>query len=56
MVKSLLNIRVTWDEVYSTGEALVHWVPADHYGENKAYKHCGAGWLFSPTLENLKKK
>lgn len=24
--------------------------------ENKEYKHCGVGWLFLPTLENLKKE
>ena len=37
-------------------QGLVDWVAADHYGENKGYKACGAGWLFLPILESLKSR
>lgn len=40
----------------SGGKALVDWVSADHYGENKEYNDCGVGWLLLSTLETLKKE
>lgn len=35
-------------------QGLVDWVAAVHYGENKGYKACGAGWLFFTYIRELK--
>ena len=37
-------------------QGLVDWVAADHHGESKVYKACGAGWLFLRILESLKSR
>lgn len=51
----LTNLLVTENEVLREGKSLVDQVPADCYAENKEHS-CGIGWLFLPTLENLKKE